>query len=92
MPQVSVTVAVPDEHIGAVLGKGGRTISEIQVVSGVRIKVSDRNDFVEGTRNRKVSLTGTAEGRGLHSSTCRLNLSAFGGIGGAHRGCVAHVG
>ena len=67
MPQagaasVSVTVAVPDEHIGAVLGKGGRTISEIQVVSGVRIKVSDRNDFVEGTRNRKVILTGSAEG------------------------------
>ena len=34
------------------LGKGGRTISEIQVVSGVRIKVSDRGDFVEGTRNQ----------------------------------------
>lgn len=56
-----VVVAVPDEHIGAVLGKGGRTISEIQVVSGVRIKVSDRNDFVQGTRNRKVTLTGTPE-------------------------------
>ena len=60
--RVSITVAVPDEHIGAVLGKGGRTISEIQVVSGVRIKVSDRGDFVEGTRNRKVTLTGTMEG------------------------------
>jgi RNA-binding protein Nova len=37
-------------------------VSEIQVVSGVRIKVSDRGDFVEGTRNRKVTLTGTQEG------------------------------
>ena len=30
-------------------------------------------------------------GRGLHSSTFQLNLSAFHGIGGAHRGCVARV-
>jgi len=30
-------------------------------------------------------------GRGLHWSTSQLNLSAFHGIGGARRGCVAHV-
>ena len=30
-------------------------------------------------------------GRGLHSFTSKLNLSAFYGIGGARRGCVAHV-
>jgi len=29
--------------------------------------------------------------RGLHSSTFQLNLSAFHGIGGARRDCVAHV-
>jgi len=29
--------------------------------------------------------------RGLHSSTFWLNLSALYGIGGARRGCVAHV-
>jgi len=29
--------------------------------------------------------------RGLHSSTFKLNLSAFYGIGVARRGCVAHV-
>jgi len=32
-----------------------------------------------------------AEGRGLHSLTFQLNLSAFHGIGGARRGRVAHV-
>ena len=31
------------------------------------------------------------EGRGLHSSTFRLNFSALYGIGGARRGCVARV-
>jgi hypothetical protein len=30
-------------------------------------------------------------GRGLHSSTFQLNLSAFYGIRGARRGCVARV-
>ena len=30
-------------------------------------------------------------GKGLHSSTSQLNLRAFHGIGGARRGCVAHV-
>jgi hypothetical protein len=30
-------------------------------------------------------------GRGLHSSTFQLNLSALYGIGDARRGCVAHV-
>jgi len=32
-----------------------------------------------------------APGRGLHSSTFQLNLSALYGIGGARRGCVARV-
>jgi hypothetical protein len=32
-----------------------------------------------------------AVGRGLHSSTSQLNLSAFCGIRGARRGCVARV-
>ena len=30
-------------------------------------------------------------GRGLHSFTSQLNMSAVYGIGGARRGCVAHV-
>ena len=32
------------------------------MVSGVRIKVSNKGDFVEGTKNRKVTLTGSHEG------------------------------
>ena len=33
----------------------------------------------------------THMGRGVHSSTVQLNLSALYGIGGARRGCVACV-
>jgi hypothetical protein len=34
---------------------------------------------------------GSGDGRGLHSFTSQLNLSAFYGIGGARWGCVARV-
>lgn len=54
----TVTVAVPDEHVGAVVGKGGVTMNEIMRVAGVTIKLSDRGDFVEGTTNRKLTISG----------------------------------
>lgn len=56
-----VTIAVPDEYVGIIVGRGGKTISDIQQISGVRIKVSDRGDFVEGTTDRKVTITGSAD-------------------------------
>lgn len=60
--QTTMTVGVPDEHIGAVVGKAGKAITEIQVQTGVRIKISDRGDFLQGTTNRKVTIAGTTEG------------------------------
>jgi len=49
-------------------------------------------DFVEKTR-RLLELERVAEvrPRGLHSSTFRLNVSAFCGIGGVCRGCSRGV-
>ena len=35
--------------------------------------------------------SGSGGGRGLHSSTFQLNLSALYGIGGSRRDCVARV-
>lgn len=57
----SVTIGIGDEHIGAVVGRGGRNIMEISQVSGARIKISDRGDFMPGTSDRKVTITGTPE-------------------------------
>merc|ERR1712091_404440 len=59
--EATVTVAVPDEYVGAVVGKGGRTVTEMQAVTGVRIKISARDDFMEGTKNRKVMLIGSMD-------------------------------
>ncbi|KAH6832675.1 binding to TOMV RNA 1L [Perilla frutescens var. hirtella] len=56
----SVTIGVADEHIGLVVGRGGRNIMEINQLSGARIKISDRGDFMSGTSNRKVTITGSA--------------------------------
>ncbi|XVF83003.1 hypothetical protein PTKIN_Ptkin16aG0097800 [Pterospermum kingtungense] len=55
----SVTIGVSDEHIGLVLGRGGRNIMEISQVSGARIKISDKGDFMSGTTDRKVTITGS---------------------------------
>ncbi|XP_062091942.1 protein BTR1 isoform X2 [Humulus lupulus] len=55
----SVTIGVSDEHIGFVVGRGGRNIIEISQASGARIKISDRGDFLSGTTDRKVTITGS---------------------------------
>ncbi|CAN8298011.1 unnamed protein product [Cochlearia groenlandica] len=55
----TVTIGVSDEHIGLVLGRGGRNIMEITQMTGARIKISDRGDFISGTTDRKVSITGS---------------------------------
>ncbi|PKA53041.1 KH domain-containing protein [Apostasia shenzhenica] len=57
----SVTFGVADEHIGAVVGRGGRNIMEITQISGAKIKISDRGDFMSGTSDRKVTITGSPE-------------------------------
>ncbi|KAK1416597.1 hypothetical protein QVD17_32388 [Tagetes erecta] len=54
-----VTLGVADEHIGLVVGRGGRNIMEISQVSGARIKISERGDFISGTCDRKVTITGS---------------------------------
>lgn len=53
-----MTMGVADEHIGLVVGRGGRNIIEISQVSGARIKISDRGDYISGTTDRKVTITG----------------------------------
>ncbi|KAM7463846.1 hypothetical protein LguiA_031967 [Lonicera macranthoides] len=55
----SVTIGVADERIGIVVGRGGRNIIEISQISGARIKISDRGDFMSGTSDRKVTITGS---------------------------------
>lgn len=54
----TVELTVPDELIGAVLGKQGKTINEFMQYSGAKIQVSQKGEYVPGTNNRKVVITG----------------------------------
>ncbi|ONK57265.1 uncharacterized protein A4U43_C10F18300 [Asparagus officinalis] len=74
---ISVTIGVADEHIGFVLGRGGRTIMEIIQISGARIKISDRNDFMPGTSNRKVTITGSHEAVNAAEDMIRNKVSSI---------------
>lgn len=67
----SMTIGVADEHIGLVLGRNGRSIMEISQLSGARIKISDRGDFLSGTSDRKVTITGSQ--RAIHMAESMIS-------------------
>ncbi len=61
--------------MGAIIGKGGEVISQLKSVIGVKIRISDRDDFVPGTRNRKVTISGAADAVQI-AQVCVLLFSA----------------
>lgn len=67
----SLTIGVADEYIGVVVGRGGRNILEISQASGARVKISDRGDFMSGTSNRKVTITGSL--RAIRTAEAMIN-------------------
>ncbi|KAI4981359.1 hypothetical protein ZWY2020_021844 [Hordeum vulgare] len=56
-----LTIGVADEHVGAVISRAGRTIKEIEQVSGAWITISPKGEFMPGTCDREVFITGTSE-------------------------------
>jgi hypothetical protein len=53
-------VSVPDDVVGAVVGKEGSNMKQIMDVSGATISVSSRGHFIEGTNDRLVTIEGSA--------------------------------
>jgi RNA-binding protein Nova len=58
-PDFTAQVLVPDTLVGSILGRGGRTLNELQMHSNTRIRISQRGEFVPGTRNRIVTIQGS---------------------------------
>ena len=56
--QQTITLQVPDSIVGALVGKGGKVIIEMQSQSGAKIQISNREQMVEGTTDRVVTITG----------------------------------
>jgi len=52
---------VPSVAAGAIIGKGGETIAEIQKNVGARVKMSKPNDFYPGTNERVCLITGSTD-------------------------------
>ncbi|KAL9894561.1 RNA-binding protein Nova-1-like protein passilla isoform 4-T16 [Glossina fuscipes fuscipes] len=54
----SKNVEIPEVIVGAILGPNGRSLVEIQHVSGANVQISKKGIFAPGTRNRIVTITG----------------------------------
>lgn len=52
-------VLIPDSMVGSILGRGGQTLNELQMLSGTRIRISQRGEYMPGTRSRIVTVRGT---------------------------------
>ena len=74
--RVVVTVPVPHSRIGAIIGKKGEVISQLKSLCDVQIRISNREDFVQGTRDRKVTISGTAEAVSNTQALIRQKLRA----------------
>lgn len=54
-------ILVPSTAAGAIIGKGGETIAQLQKDAGTRIKMSKANDFYPGTSERICLITGNVD-------------------------------
>ncbi|XP_054709687.1 RNA-binding protein Pasilla-like isoform X2 [Uloborus diversus] len=55
-------ILVPSVAAGAIIGKGGETIAQLQKEAGARVKMSKATDFYPGTTERVCLITGSVEG------------------------------
>lgn len=60
-PSVGLTAHfdISDHFIGFVIGKQGATLQTIQQQSGAKLQVSGKGEFVPGTENRRVTISGS---------------------------------
>ncbi|XP_076360367.1 RNA-binding protein Pasilla-like isoform X1 [Tachypleus tridentatus] len=55
-------ILVPSVAAGAIIGKGGETVAQLQKETGARIKMSKTNDYYPGTTERVCLVTGSMDG------------------------------
>ncbi len=61
MAEEKEELKVHENIIGAILGKQGRSLMDIQNNSGAKVEVSKKGIFCPGTQNRLVTISGTKE-------------------------------
>ncbi|XP_060074662.1 RNA-binding protein Pasilla-like isoform X1 [Ylistrum balloti] len=58
---IHLKILVPSIAAGAIIGKGGETIAQVQKEAGARVKMSKANDFYPGTTERVCLIMGGIE-------------------------------
>lgn len=53
-----IEIEVPELIVGAILGPGGRFLTDIMSRSGANVQISKKGEFAPGTRNRVVTING----------------------------------
>ncbi|KAI6654121.1 RNA-binding protein Nova-1-like [Oopsacas minuta] len=53
-------LGIMEQYVGGLVGRNGVTISEIQAVSHTHIQISHKDEYIPGTRDRKVIIKGEA--------------------------------
>lgn len=56
--EVTFQMGVPEYMVGSILGRGGIILNELQSQSNTRILLSQRGEFLPGTNQRIVTITG----------------------------------
>lgn len=56
--QCEISMHVPEVVVGAVIGKSGRYVSDVMKQTGARVQISQKGDFVPGTTDRKIVISG----------------------------------
>lgn len=54
----SMTIPVNEAYVGYIIGKAGSVVQEIMRMSGAQISISQKGEFVEGTTDRILTVTG----------------------------------
>ena len=54
-------ILIPSAAAGAIIGKGGETIAEVQQKVGAKVKLSKANDFYPGTNERVCLISGSKD-------------------------------
>lgn len=86
-PTTAVCIAIPDDKVGLLIGKGGITIKELQQRCKVRLQLPQVPDPGSYPPTRTVTIQGTAEGQMLarYEIETILGYQAQGGGGGGHQ-------
>jgi RNA-binding protein Nova len=70
-----VMLQIPDLMVGAIVGRGGSVINELMNQGQCRIQVSQKGEYIPGTRNRSVTVSGDVPSVGHFTSNSQSRLA-----------------